>query len=56
MTGRRDFDHDVLVVDRSLEPSNGDVVVAIVDGERSLKRLTLGARPQLAFANGRMPA
>lgn len=56
MTGVGIFDRDVLVVDRSLEPRNGDVVVAIVDGERSLKRLTLGARPQLAFANGRMPA
>jgi DNA polymerase V len=55
MTGVGIFDRDVLIVDRSLEPRNGDVVVAIVDGERSLKRLTLGARPELAFANGRMP-
>ncbi|MGA0534352.1 MULTISPECIES: LexA family protein [Hansschlegelia] len=55
MTGVGIFDRDILVVDRSLEPRDGDVVVAIVDGERSLKRLTLGARPNLAFANSRMP-
>lgn len=56
MTGVGIFDRDVLVVDRGLDPRNGDVVVAIVDGERSLKRLTLGPRPQHAFANGQMPA
>ena len=55
MIGVGIFDRDVLVVDCNLEPPNGDVVVAIVDGERSLKRLTLGSRPQLAFANGAMP-
>ena len=35
------FDGDIVVVDRSLEPRHGDVVVAVVDGERSLKRLDL---------------
>lgn len=30
---------DIVVVDRSLEPRSGDVVVAAVDGEFTLKRL-----------------
>jgi len=33
------FDGDLLIVDRSLEPVDGDIVVVIVNGERSLKRL-----------------
>ena len=48
---------DLLVVDRSLTPIHGDVVVAIVNGERSLKRLLLnGARPRLVFENPELPA
>lgn len=47
---------DVLVVDRSLKPIDGDVVVAIVLGELSLKRLRLdGGRPRLRFENRDMP-
>ncbi|HEV2412852.1 MAG TPA: translesion error-prone DNA polymerase V autoproteolytic subunit [Candidatus Saccharimonadales bacterium] len=30
---------DIVVVDKSLEPRNGDIVVAAVDGEFTLKRL-----------------
>ena len=33
------FPGDVLIVDRSVEPSNGDVVVAAVDGDFTVKRL-----------------
>ena len=48
---------DLLLVDRSLTPVHGDVVVAIVNGERSLKRLHLdGDRPRLSFENGSFPA
>ena len=48
---------DLLVVDRSIRPVDGDVVVAIVDGERSLKRLRLhGDRTRLEFENRAMPA
>lgn len=50
------FHGDLLIVDRSLRPIDGDVVVAIIHGERSLKRLRLqGGRPRLLFENSDMP-
>lgn len=39
MEGARIFDGDVLVVDRSIEPNSGMVVVAAVYGELVVKRL-----------------
>lgn len=39
MTGAGIHDGDVLVVDRSVEPRPGRVVVAAVDGEFTVKRL-----------------
>lgn len=33
------FPDDILIVDRSVESSNGDVVVAVVNGEFTVKRL-----------------
>lgn len=33
---------DLLVVDRALEPRHGKIVIAIVDGELTVKRLDLG--------------
>jgi len=51
------FHGDLLIVDRSLTPRHGDVVVATVNGERSLKRLLLdGPRPRLVFENRQFPA
>jgi len=51
------YDKDLLVVDRSLAPRHGDVVVATDHRERSLKRLHLdGERPRLSFENRDMPA
>ena len=38
------YDGDLLVIDRSLEPVNGDVVIAAVAGEFTCKRLNLAAR------------
>ena len=38
MTGAGIFDGDLLVVDRSLEPEPGDIVVAILNGEFTIKR------------------
>lgn len=32
---------DRLVVDRSLQPKNGDIVIAVLDGELTVKRLVL---------------
>ena len=41
MTGAGIFDGDTLVVDRSLEAASGSVVVAVVDGELTVKRLSI---------------
>ncbi len=50
------FDGDIAVVDRSLKPRNGDVVVVDVDGERSFKVWRRqGPRVSLHFANPRFP-
>ena len=46
------FDGDLLVVDRSLAPRNGSVVVAAVNGELTVKRLKkCGNRPYLSPEN-----
>lgn len=39
MQGAEIFDGDVLVVDKSVRPLHGHIVVAFVDGERLVKRL-----------------
>lgn len=39
MEGAEIFDGDILVVDKSVRPEHGHVVVAFVDGERLVKRL-----------------
>jgi len=38
MTGAGIFDGDLLVVDRSMEAESGDIVVAILNGEFTIKR------------------
>lgn len=43
MTGAGIFDGDELVVDRSKTPRDGDVVVAVLDGELTVKRLRVTA-------------
>lgn len=42
MLGAGIRDGDLLVVDRSLEARNGSVVVAVIDGELTVKRLRMG--------------
>ncbi|MBO5775442.1 MAG: translesion error-prone DNA polymerase V autoproteolytic subunit [Kiritimatiellae bacterium] len=37
-------DGDLLVVDRSLSPANGDIIIASVDGDFTVKRLRIGKR------------
>ena len=32
-------DNDILIVDRSLKPSHGKIVIAVVDGHMTVKRL-----------------
>ena len=50
------FDGDLAVVDRSLTPRNGDIVVVDIDGERSFKVWKRqGPRVTLHFANPRFP-
>jgi len=39
MVGAGIFDNDLLVVDRSLNPVSGDIVIAVVDGDLTVKRL-----------------
>ncbi len=39
MVGAGIFDGDLLVVDKSLTPSSGDIVIAVIDGELTVKRL-----------------
>ncbi|HEY9079362.1 translesion error-prone DNA polymerase V autoproteolytic subunit [Magnetovibrio sp.] len=39
MTGAGIFPGDLLVVDRSVEPHDGHVVIAVVEGELTVKRL-----------------
>ena len=49
-------DGDLAIVDRSLTPRNGDVVVVDIDGERSFKIWKRqGPRVTLHFANPRFP-
>lgn len=44
MIGEGIRDGDLLVVDRSLRPTSGDVIIACVDGDFTVKTLRLGKR------------
>ncbi|WP_152234767.1 S24 family peptidase [Bifidobacterium leontopitheci] len=56
MEGAGIFHGDWMVVDRSLEPRDGDIVVAVLDGELTVKRLTWHAGvPRLHAENPRYP-
>lgn len=41
MTGDGIDDGDILVIDRSLEPADGDLAVCCIDGDFTLKRISL---------------
>jgi DNA polymerase V len=50
------YDGDILVVDRSLEPKHHDIVIAVLNGELTVKRLfRQGDLVQLGPANHRYP-
>lgn len=52
MTGAGIFDGDLLVVDRSIEPVAGKIIIAVIDGELTVKRLAFeGGRPVLKPQN-----
>lgn len=56
MDGAGIADGDELVVDRSLTPADGNVVVAVIDGELTIKRLRLEhGRVRLAAENPDYP-
>lgn len=43
---------DILIVDRSIEPSNGKIVIATIDGELTVRRLLIeGTKRQLISEN-----
>ncbi len=44
MIGKGIYDGDILVVDRSLNPRDGDVIIASVDGEFTVKTLRITKR------------
>lgn len=41
MIGAGIFDNDLLIVDRSIPPSNGKIVIAAIDGYLTVKRLLI---------------
>ncbi|MBO7684567.1 MAG: translesion error-prone DNA polymerase V autoproteolytic subunit [Kiritimatiellae bacterium] len=57
MVGEGIHDGDLLVVDRSPRPADGDVVIACVDGDFTVKTLRLGngGEVRLAAANPDFP-
>lgn len=56
MIGAGIFDGDLLVVDRSLEPNHGKIVIAEVDGQLTVKRLsTLHGQFLLESENASFP-
>jgi DNA polymerase V len=55
MRGVGIFPGDVLVVDKSLSAQHGDVVIAIIDGEFTVKELVLKPQPALRARNPAYP-
>lgn len=41
MVGAGIYDGDLLVVDRSISPTHGDIVIAVINGEHLVKRLSI---------------
>lgn len=54
MVGCGILDGDILIIDRSLTPENGDIVIAAIDGELTCKFLDL-KQNQLVSANSKYP-
>ena len=57
MTGAGIFADDILVVDKSLEPAHGNVVLAVVNGEFTVRRLVRkGDKIELAAEKSNYPS
>ena len=57
MQGAEIFDGDILVVDKSIRPRHGHIVIAFVDGQRLVKRLyQRNGRTALLAENPHYPA
>ena len=46
---RRSLTRDLVVVDRSLDPKNGDFIVAYIDGEYTLKEFKMDESGECAW-------
>ncbi|TCD54606.1 translesion error-prone DNA polymerase V autoproteolytic subunit [Alloscardovia theropitheci] len=57
MTNAGIFDGDLAIVDRSLTPQDGDIVIAALDGELTVKRLisNTSGQPVLHAENSQFP-
>jgi DNA polymerase V len=57
MTGAGIYKGDVVIVDRSLEPKNGKIIIAVVDGEMLIRKLEInnGKKRLLALGNKLSP-
>ncbi len=47
---------DVVIVDRSLNPKNGKIIIAIVDGELLIRKLEVGGGKQRLVASKKLAA
>lgn len=54
MVEARIHEGDLVIVDSSLEAKEGDIVIATVDGDFTIKRLQLSPVPALLPMNSRM--
>ena len=52
MIGAGIHDKDLLVVDRSLTPANGDIIIAAVDGEFTVKTFRVLGNGERGIGNG----
>ena len=49
MIGAGIYPNDILIVDLSIEPCDGHVVIAMINGEFTVKRLKIGAKKQITL-------
>jgi len=55
MTGAGIFDSDILIVDRAVHPAQGDVILAVLDGDLTCKILDRRNRRLLSANDGYPP-